>query len=390
MAKHPMKYPVGISTLSTIINDGYSYVDKTQFAWRMISNGRYYFLSRPRRFGKSMMVSTFNEIFKGNRPLFKNLYMGQLDSTQYDWQEYPIIRIDFSIAKGITLEDYMNLSLVEISKNYGITLGAEAYALNFRILIEALYRKYQKPVVILIDEYDKPILDVIDDLPLAIERREILKGFYTVIKSQDEYIRFVFLTGVTKFAKTGVFSGLNHLTDITMNPHYAAICGMTQEELAQNYLEGIHALAESEGLTVADCLDKIKFWYNGYRFSESPLSVYNPFSTLLLLNELSFKNYWFESGTPTFLIKLIQSQNFNILEAEHAEALASRFSTFEIDSLDPLAVLFQAGYLTIQDYDKDWDFYRLGYPNYEVEHSFKNILLNAYAFEHSADISVKL
>ena len=377
--------PIGESDIGTILNpsNNFSYVDKTTYVYELIKIPSKYFLSRPRRFGKSTLLSTINEIFKGNKELFKKQW---IYTSPWDWQEYPIIRLDFNTAISNDLVDYIKDALKEIAIKYNVFDEKEylesPYNGYFRKLIIHLYNKYNKQVVILVDEYDKPILDVIDKLAEAEKQRDILKGFYGVIKGADEYVRFVFLTGVTRFSKVGVFSDLNNLNDITNVREYASICGITQQELETNYKEHIEQLKMADNISHQECLAKIKEWYNGFCFSkDTNNTVYNPFSTLQFLQKKEYSNYWFQSGSPSFLIKLIKKQQYvTIPELDNYVGKSTDFDTFEIDNLDIIAILLQAGYLTIKDYNQELDYYTLGYPNKEINQSFKTSLIKLFSY----------
>ena len=381
--KHLKPLAIGKSDIATILKDNkYLYIDKTRHVYDLVIDSKNYFLSRPRRFGKSTLISTFYEIFKGNRELFKDQWIYNSD---YKWHEYPIIRIDFNNAKTTDVVEYIIEKLTHIVINYSIEAKIDLtkpYDIVFNNIIIELHQKYQRQVVVLIDEYDKPILDVIEDIELAEKKREILKGFYGVMKGVDECLRFVFLTGVTRFTKVGVFSGLNNLDDISMDERYADVCGITQSELEYHFSDYIDVLANHQELSRDECISEIKRWYNGFYFSENlseHLSVYNPFSTLLLFEKNKFTNYWFASGSPTFLIKLIKKQeNINLIELENTELQIFGFDSFEIDNLNLIAILYQSGYITIKGYDKKTQIYTLGYTNYEIEKSFKESILAGY------------
>jgi len=372
--------PVGIQTFRKICEGNYLYVDKTQHIYDLITTGTTYFLSRPRRFGKSLLVSTLEAIFQGNKELFQELDIGGAD---YDWQSYPVVRIDFSSLNKDNLEELkkdLSLTLKNIAERYHISLPEYLHpATYFKWLIQEL-SKINK-VVILIDEYDAPIIKHIGkNLELAAQHREFLKEFYTVIKGQDQYLKFVFLTGVSKFSKVGVFSGLNNLEDITMDRRFSGLLGWTQEELESNFQTHIEALAQSEEETGQEIIHKIKVWYNGYRFSAKELYVYNPFSTLLLFKQQAFEFHWFETGTPTFLIELMKAEgSFSPKEMIDNRVSAEAFSCYEIEHLDTLPLLFQTGYLTIKDYDKQTRLYQLGYPNFEVNNAFTERLIKTFS-----------
>ena len=370
--------PVGIQTFRKIIEGGYLYVDKTKFIYSLIerSSGAY-FLSRPRRFGKSLLLSTLDEIFQGNRQLFEGLWLGQ---SEYQWSVHPVIRLDFGLQKAEN-SDHLRKILAtfcrEIADSYGMLLPDDEYPVLFRSLIRQLSQ--QSPVVILIDEYDKPILDNIANLEEARQIREVLKGFYGVIKSLDAHIRFVFLTGISKFSKVGVFSGLNNLEDLTFDPRFATLLGITESEIDQFFTPYMADFAQKKELTIAKTRQTLRDWYNGFCFAPDSESVYNPFSLLLVLKQQRFSNFWFESGTPTFLIDLIRDKQYDVQELEQLELDELGFSAYELENLSVIPLLYQMGYLTIKAYDPESQFYRLDYPNYEVRHAFSRYLLQSFS-----------
>jgi hypothetical protein len=388
--------PIGSQTFEHIIQGNGVYVDKTQYIYALANAGSdsngvgpKFFLSRPRRFGKSLTISTLDALFSGRRDLFEGLWITQ--NTDYAFETFPVIRIDMSAIPNNTqteLENGLSRWLAEQGQKYGIHLDASVtYAEQFRALIMQL--KAFSPagkVVILVDEYDKPIIDHITRPEQAAINRDILRQFYTMIKAMDAHMRFVLLTGVSKFSKVSVFSGLNNLQDLTMDARYATFLGYTQEELERDFKDRIVALAEAEQLGVADALEKVKHWYNGYRFSKADTRVYNPFSTLLLLDQKDFKAHWFETGTPTFLVDLIKQTQFDLPHVANLEVDESAFSTYDIDNLDPMALLFQTGYLTIRDYDRESGRYRLHYPNREVAAAFSDALLSGFS-ENTPSVS---
>jgi hypothetical protein len=370
------KLPVGIQDFETIRTENYVYVDKTQLVYQMITKGAMYFLSRPRRFGKSLLVSTLRAIFRGERHLFKGLWIDQSD---YTWEQHPVIWLDMSgieNASAKLLQQSLNEQLDKIAKQYGVELTTSvSVAGRLNNLLTELAETKNKKVVVLIDEYDKPLVDQIHRPKIAMKNREILKQFYGILKVQNANIRFVLLTGVSKFSKVSIFSGLNNLYDISLSTDYATLLGYTQQELTDHFSLEIDSLAQKEGLSRQALLDKIKHWYNGYRFSEKEISVYNPFSTLLLFTEQKFSEYWFETATPTFLVKLIQEQQFDVTDIEKLRIEKADFSTYEIDELNVLPLLYQTGYLTIKSYNPDGEYYELDYPNREVEIAFLKSLL---------------
>jgi hypothetical protein len=359
--------PIGISDFKKLREGGYVYVDKTEYIYRLVKEGSgYYFLSRPRRFGKSLLLSTIRYLFEGQRELFKGLDIEE----KWNWDEiYPVIRISF--AKDIKRkEDLKGRIRDEIEKNYErngeeMEEGKKDEGSLLEKLVIKINKKKRKQVVVLVDEYDKPILDVIEDKKEAEEVRKELKGFYSVLKDLDEYIRFVLITGVSKFSKVSLFSGLNQLKDISLDERYGNICGYTQEELERNfkeYLEGVD-------------LEEVKEWYNGYNFLGD--KVYNPFDILLYLDSKRFDSYWYKTGTPSFLIKLIKEKEYDITELENKIVKKKVLEKFDIEEIRIEALMYQTGYLTIKEvYQKEYgQEYKLGYPNKEVRISFNEDIL---------------
>ena len=360
--------PVGIQTFRTIIEDDYLYIDKTEIARSLIEKYRYVFLSRPRRFGKSLFLDTLKNIFEGNRELFRGLLIEE----QWNWEvKYPVIKISF--GGGIDSRETLRKNLFYILKSNQKRLGIHCDEKEdpnqcFAELIEKAWEKYHQKVVILIDEYDKPILDNIENIPEALIIRNGMRDFYTKIKENDEYLRFAFLTGVSKFAKVSIFSGLNNLEDISLNPDYGNICGYTQLDLDTTfapYLEGVD-------------MEQVKRWYNGYNFLGD--SVYNPFDILLFIkNNFEFDNYWFETGTPRFLIELIKKNSYFIPRFERLSVNKSLLNSFDIENLNLETILFQSGYLTIKRLIPSGTGirYELGFPNREVQISFNDSILQS-------------
>jgi hypothetical protein len=362
------KLPIGIQTFRTIIEDDYLYIDKTEVARRLIENYRYVFLSRPRRFGKSLFLDTLKNIFEGNREFFRGLLIEE----QWNWEvKYPVIKISFSggIHSKADLEGDLLYILKSNEKRLGLECENRARAQHFFAeLIEKAYEKYHQKVVILIDEYDKPILDNIENIPEALVIRDGMRDFYTKIKENDEYLRFVFLTGVSKFSKVSLFSGLNNLEDISLNPDFGNVCGYTQLDLETTfapYLEGVD-------------MEQVKRWYNGYNFLGD--KVYNPFDILLFIrNQRTFKSYWFETGTPRFLVELIKKNSYFIPKFNGLQVNESLVNSFDLENLNLETILFQAGYLTIKrQLPLDVRFgYELGFPNMEVQMSFNDYILQS-------------
>ncbi|MBU0763753.1 MAG: ATP-binding protein, partial [Bacteroidetes bacterium] len=365
------KLPIGKQYLAGLINDGYLYVDKTEIIYKLIATGSVYFLSRPRRFGKSLTVSTLMEIFSGNKELFKGLWIYD----KIDWKEYPVIHIDFSeiIKKSVPVIDSINLRLNEIASENNITLRQKDYGLRFRELIRAVAA--DKPVVILIDEYDKPIIDYIEDIPQAEENRDILKNFYSVLKGSDKFIKFLFITGVSKFSKVSIFSDLNHLYDITLDDNYAALTGYTEDELFQYFSDYIGAVQNKYEVLVPDIKVLIRDWYNGYSW-DGKTFVYNPYSLLNFFSQQKFEDYWFKSGTPTFLMKLIKERKYPVMQFDNLRVRSDVFDKYELSGMELVPLLFQTGYLTVKNYELSTGYYTLAYPNKEVELSFSSQLLS--------------
>ncbi len=370
------KLPIGIQTFEKLIRENCLYIDKTRSIFHLIDRGSVYFLSRPRRFGKSLLLTTLEAIFQGKKELFKGLWIYDSD---YQWQEYPVIRISFSgklYEDENVLKSYLSEILMQIAADYNVHFDPEkTFDSQFRELIYQLSKIDR--VVVLIDEYDKPILDVIQHTELAQANRETLRAFYTVLKDADPYLRFVFLTGVSKFSKVSVFSGLNHLEDISTAQDYADMLGWTQEELECYFSEYLALLAREEDIDRETLLTRIRRWYNGYQFSIKPVKVYNPFSLLLLFKQREFKNYWFETGTPSFLINLIKKHDYDIPAIEHLEVAELAFSTYEIEDLRVEPLLYQTGYITIREHNREDMLYTLGYPNLEVKQAFLAYLVDS-------------
>ncbi|WP_461833959.1 ATP-binding protein [Desulfothermus sp.] len=361
-----MKYlPIGIQSFQKMIRDNYYYVDKTPFV-KKFERGGYYFLSRPRRFGKSLFLDTLKEAFSGNKELFKGLYI--YDKWNWD-KKYPVVKISFGRGGHRTPDD-LKISIEEIflgiQREHNIKLSYPTLKGKFEQTIILLYEKYKEPVVVLVDEYDKPILDAIENIENAKENREILKDFYSVLKDADPYLKLVFLTGVSRFSKVSIFSGLNQLNDITLDPSFATICGYTQSDLEKVFADRLKDFD----------VDEVKRWYNGYRWLGE--SVYNPFDILLLFDKKFFKSYWFETGTPTFLIKLFKQNNYYLPDVENLEVGEELLSNLDIDNIYPENLLFQTGYLTIKDFTRmgNKNVYTLTYPNLEVRMSFNDAFLS--------------
>lgn len=373
-----MKYPIGIQDFEKLRTNGYSYVDKSRFVYKLATEGEYYFLSRPRRFGKSLFLSTLEAYFQGKKELFEGLAIYDLET---DWKKYPIFHIDLNTAnfrEKDSLYTVLNDYLTTWESKYGARESEATLALRFKGVIARAAEKEGCGVVILIDEYDKPILQTLRDPELQAEHRAQLKAFYSVLKTQDRYIKFAFLTSVTKFGKVSVFSDLNNLTDISMDHRYISICGMTEKELLTNFKEGISELAEANGDTEEATIAKLKARYDGYHFEENTVGIYNPFSVLNTLSRLRYKNYWFETGTPTFLVDLMKMHNYRLPDMTKERVSDDVINSVDSLSTNPIPVIYQSGYLTIKGYDERFKKYLLGFPNKEVEEGFLNFLLPLY------------
>lgn len=367
-----MKYPIGIQDFEKLRTNGYSYVDKSRFVYKLATEGEYYFLSRPRRFGKSLFLSTLEAYFQGKKELFKGLAIYDLET---DWKKYPIFHIDLNTAnfrEKDSLYTVLNDYLTTWESKYGTRESEATLALRFKGVIARAAEKEGCGVVILIDEYDKPILQTLRDPELQAEHRAQLKAFYSVLKTQDRYIKFAFLTGVTKFGKVSVFSDLNNLTDISMDHRYISICGMTEKELLANFKEGISELAEANGDSETETIAKISMRYAGYHFEENSEEIYNPFSVLNTLANSRYDDYWFKANTHTFLIDILKKHDYCITDLNKAQVKVNMMNNVDFN---PIPVIYQSGYLTIKSYDERFKNYQLGFPNKEVEEGILNTLL---------------
>lgn len=371
-----MKYPIGIQDFEKLRTKGYSYVDKSRFVYKLATEGEYYFLSRPRRFGKSLFLSTLEAYFQGKKELFEGLAIYDLET---EWKKYPIFHIDLNTAnfrEKDSLYTVLNDYLTTWESKYGTRESEATLALRFKGVIARAAEKEGCGVVILIDEYDKPILQTLRAPELQAEHRAQLKAFYSVLKTQDRYIKFAFLTGVTKFGKVSVFSDLNNLTDISMDHRYISICGMTEKELLTNFKEGIGELASANEDNETETIDKLRMRYSGYHFEENSEEIYNPFSVLNTLANSRYDDYWFKADTHTFLIDILKKHDYCITDLNKAQVKANMMNN--VDS-NPIPVIYQSGYLTIKSYDERFKNYQLGIPNKEVEEGFLNIFLPLYS-----------
>ncbi len=371
-------YP-GNSNFEKIRNDGYLYIDKTALMYQMVKTGSYYFLSRPRRFGKSLLISTLEAYFQGKKELFTGLAVERLEK---DWIKYPILHLDLNIEKYDTPESLDNIlekSLTAWEKLYGAEPSERSFSLRFAGIIERACKQAGQRVVILVDEYDKPMLQAISNEKLQKQFRDTLKPFYGALKTMDGYIKFAFLTGVTKFGKVSVFSDLNNLDDISMRKDYVEICGVSDQELHENLDIELHEFAETQGLSYDKLCTKLKEYYDGYHFTHNSIGIYNPFSLLNAFKYKEFGSYWFETGTPTYLVKLLKKHHYDLERMAHEETDAQVLNSIDSESTNPIPVIYQSGYLTIKGYDERFGIYRLGFPNREVEEGFIRFLLPFYA-----------
>ena len=374
-----MEYPIGIQDFEKLRKGNYVYVDKTDLIYKMVKEGSYYFLSRPRRFGKSLLISTLEVYFRGRKEFFEGLRIMELET---EWAEYPVLHLDLNTKKyenKSSLEAILNMHLEIWESEYGDEKKDRSSEERFMYVIRNAFEKTGKQVVILVDEYDKPLLQAIGNEALQDDYRNTLKAFYGALKSMDRYIKFALLTGVTKFGKVSVFSDLNNLRDISMLKAYESICGITEEELYSVFEEDIRALGKANNMTEEETKAELKEKYDGYHFNEECVDIYNPFSILNTFANRKFGNYWFETGTPTYLVKLLKKNKSSIEELDGIEIDGKMLESIDTTSHNPIPVIYQSGYLTIKGYDKVFETYILGYPNKEVEKGFINFILPFYA-----------
>ncbi len=378
------KLPVGESSFENIRLSDFLYVDKTRHIFNAINKGKYYFLSRPRRFGKSLTISTLQCLFEGKKDLFKGLWI--YENSDFEWKKHPVLLLDFNGVSHDTPENFklsLRENLADIAGQNGIKLKYSLIKDQFKELIVSLYKKTGSQIVVLIDEYDKPLIDHLgkgdEALEIAKQNRDILKYFLGTLKGGEvtPALRFIFITGVSKFSQVSIFSDLNNLTDITMERKYADMLGYTHNELETCFHDYIKKLAKETGQSESETIDTLQEYYNGYRFSKRDVKIYNPFSILRVFYSLEFNNYWFETGTPTFLVNLLKQEDYNLPELEHIEIEENIFSVYELEDLVPEALLFQTGYLTIKNFDEY--LFVLTYPNHEVKKSFIKYLFQSFA-----------
>ncbi|MBA2368882.1 MAG: AAA family ATPase [Candidatus Protochlamydia sp.] len=381
------RLPIDVSSFDTIVLGNYIYIDKTEAIYNLITAGRYYFLSRPRRFGKSLLISTLSQLFQGKNEFFKGLWI--YENSPYDWQEYPVIHLDFSLlayAQPGELKLSLSWLVTHIAKEYGVDVSDAPFPGNkIQILIEELSRRNK--VVILIDEYDYPVINSLSYPEVASENRSTLRQFFSALKGLDRHLHAIFLTGVSKFSKTSIFSGFNNLNDITLDPVASTLLGYTKREILENFSENIAHIAREKEVCPEKIMDEMTLWYDGYRFSKKENFVYNPFSVLYLLQKREFENYWFASGTPSFLMHLLKNQYEEMIDISHIPMPADNLGSFEIENIPLIPVLYQAGYLTIKNYNVESNLYTLDLPNKEVRESFNKYLLAT--FVGTDDVTVK-
>lgn len=378
MEQQFIKYPIGVQNFEKLRKDGNLYVDKTAFIYKLTRQGSYYFLSRPRRFGKSLLLSTMEAYFEGKHDLFKGLAIEHMET---EWLAYPILHLDLNAedySNADALQNMLNHALSKWEAQYGKDASESTLSSRFGGIIRRAYEKTGLRVVILVDEYDKPMVMNFDNEVLQDEFRRTLKAFYGVIKSSDRYIRFAFLTGVTKFSKVSVFSDLNNLRDISMVKDYESACGLTEQEIRTTMAEGVKALANEYGLSEEACYARLKRSFDGYHFCHGGVGLYNPFSVINTLQNRQFDNYWFSTGTPTSLVMLLKDCNYQLDNLTAGEVTAQLLGSIETMKDNLVPYFFQSGYLTIKGYDQQFDLYTLGFPNEEVERSFMDFLLPYY------------
>ena len=375
-----MKYPIGIQTFEQIIEEGYVYVDKTDMVYNLANEGKVYFLSRPRRFGKSLLLSTLRAYFEGRKELFKGL---KIEAMEKDWHQHPIFHLDFN-GIDYTMPNALRAKFegyfAQWEEACGVTTGPDFNpASRFERIIQAAVQQSGQKVVVLVDEYDKPLLDVLEkDAELMEQNREILKAFYSVFKQADAYLRFVFLTGVTKFSQVSVFSGFNQPLDISMTDKYEALCGITEEELHTQFAESIHEMALAENCTDEEMKLLLKKHYDGYHFGYTMTDIYNPFSILCAFYNRNIRDFWFATGTPTYLIRLMNHFHEGIDQLTGKYYSLDAFINYKADVEYPLPMIYQSGYLTIKSFEKDLGLFLLDFPNNEVKEGFLTMVTSNY------------
>ena len=365
------KYPIGIQNFEKIRKENFLYVDKTDIISRIVNSGNYFFLSRPRRFGKSLLLSTLHAYFDGRKDLFEGLAIADIETA---WKKHPVLHLDLNTENYNSSEALLHkldAVLSDWEALYGRNPVERSVATRFEGVIKRAYQHSGERVVILVDEYDKPLLQAIGNEQLQDDYRKTLKAFYGALKSDDQYIRFAFLTGVTKFGKISIFSDLNNLTDLSMDWRYYNICGISTEELHEYFAPDIEQLALENKMSVGDATEKLRRLYDGYHFTEESPGLYNPFSLLNTFDRMRFGSYWFETGTPSFLVYLLKQHHYNLEQMTREQTTAEVLDSIDVMSSNPIPVIYQSGYLTIKDYDPRFKLYLLGFPNEEVEEGFK-------------------
>ena len=387
--------PLGIQDFEDMMQRNFVYVDKTKYIYELLRSPKaFYFMSRPRRFGKSLLVSTLGYLFQGRRDLFEGLWISE--NTDWKWEKHPVVKIDFNGINSKTpnlLEKSLVNSISNIGKEYQISLQSKMIPDNFLELIKKLKKTYQKEVVVLIDEYDKPLINHLGKgdkaLEIAKQNRDVLKQFFGVLKEQDVSgaLRLIFITGISKFSRVSPFSDLNNLDDLSMKPEYSCLFGYDEEELEKYFNHYIKKMSQEIADSYENCKSQLQTWYNGYRFTEEDKKVYNPFSILNVLKNKRFKNYWFETGTPSFLVNLIKERDYPIPSIENLTLPEDSFTTYDLETLDLEPLLFQTGYITINDLDEIM--YQLGYPNQEVKVSFLSYLYKHFSLVKDTQLKNK-
>jgi hypothetical protein len=383
------KYPVGIQTFSEIIKGGYVYVDKTDLVWQLANYAKYIFLSRPRRFGKSLLTSTLESYFRGERELFEGL---KIIEYEREWVQYPVLHLDLSTAKGqdntADLRSTLMWLLRPLAEIYGRETDETTPGKLLTGIMKRAYEMTGKQVAVIIDEYDAPLLEVLHEDSMLGDMRKVMQEFYTPLKANEKYIKFCFITGITKFSQLSIFSTINNLTNVTMDTMFSAICGITEHELLTTLREDIERLANLNDMTFEAMHEKLKLRYDGYHFTKSSPDIYNPFSLLKAFQQREVANYWFESGTPTFLIQQLQYFKTDIMSLDHMEVPSSAFDQPTENMQNALPLLYQSGYLTIKDYDREGEIYTLSIPNQEVRIGYTKSLLPAYTGLDDADVQM--
>ena len=378
METMPRRYPLGIQTFSEIIEGDYYYVDKTADIHRMTSTYKYVFLSRPRRFGKSLLVSTLASYFRGEKDLFKGLAMEQLER---QWKKHPVIHLSLASVKAIEIEgiiDVLEYNLASIEEEYGIPPVTGDLGKRLKNIIIKCHEKYGEKAVVVLDEYDAPLLNVLHDEQRLAQVRQLMRTLYAPLKDCDPYLRFVFITGISKFSQLSIFSEINNLKVISMMPEYATLCGFTQQEIEDNFPDGINRLAEKEGLTVGQTLDKLRQTYDGYHFAADSPGVYNPYSIINALSDGTFDNYWFSTGTPSFLVEMLRKFHTDISRIDGSEAEVAEFDAPTENMKSILPLFYQSGYITIKHFDRKAKLFTLGFPNKEVKTGLMDNLYTYY------------